>query len=82
MRITVESTNLMVRVKHNPTDADDAAIECRVWEGETDNGIPVCCLIPRIAVNVAHDQSEFERDLKKASPPSTFSEVFPLRMVI
>lgn len=82
MRITVESTGFIVKVKHDQHDPDDKAIDCRLWQGETDKGIQICCLIPGIAVNAEQDQRDFERDLKEASISTVYDDVLPLRMVI
>jgi len=74
MKIQIESTTLIVSVN---------GVACRVWEGETERGIRVTCLIPRIAVKSDQDASQFEAELVEKRPPSaeTF-EVFPLRMIL
>ena len=83
MRITIESTGYVVSVKPHENAPDSQAVQCRLWQGESENGVPVCCLIFRVAVNSAHDQSEFERDLQETSAPREEAlKIFPLRMVL
>ena len=81
MRITLESTGFFTKVKQAHA-AEDSAVECRMWQGETESGTPICCLIARIAVNSAHNQEEFERDLLEQSAPVIMPDAFPLRMVL
>jgi len=76
MKITLESTDLIVKVGRGNTPPE-YAVECRLWEGETSNGIPITCLIARVAVNSNHDQSEFERQLKETPPPITLGDLLP-----
>lgn len=73
MKITVESTTKIVKAN---------GIDCRVWEGKTEAGVEVICLIPRIAAKAGQDLSQFEAELQQQRPPSVDSEVFPLRMII
>lgn len=73
MKITIESTTKIVT-------AD--GIQCRVWEGETEHGVKVTCLIPRIAAQKDQDLSQFEAELKEQRTPSAYAEAFPLRMIL
>ena len=76
MKLTIESTTKIVEVNGVPA---------RVWEGQTDSGIPVHCFITRVAVEngrVAADYSQFERELKECVPPSAALEAIPLRLII
>lgn len=69
MQIFLENTTRLIDVN---------GIKARLWEGETKSGIPIHCLIIRIAVNKEANQEEFERELKNVSPPSAASEqAFP-----
>jgi hypothetical protein len=79
MKIIIESTAEIVEIQ-----ADDytAPIRARVWEGQTDSGIKVSCLIPRIAAHKDQDLSQFEKELQEQSAPSAWPRVFPLRMII
>jgi len=76
MKITIENTTKMVTITFGR-----AEIQARVWEGETESGIKVACLIPRIAADGAADQSQFERELEKQGAP-TMGEVCPQRMLL
>lgn len=73
MKITIESTTKMVRA---------SGVDCRVWEGTTDSGVKVQCLIPRIAACAGEDLSQFEAELKEQRAPSVDVVMFPLRMIL
>ena len=80
MKITIESTSRVVTVQQG---GDGTPVNCRVWEGQTDSGIPVFCLIPRIAAKADQDLSQFERELKECAVPSVEAfAVWPLRMIL
>lgn len=66
MKITIESTSEIIQIasEQGPT------IRGRIWEGETDSGIKVSCLITRIAANADQDLSQFERELVETKQPS------------
>ena len=52
-------------------------------EGKTESGIPVVCLVTRVAVHKDQDTSQFERELAEQRPPSSAAiEAIPLRMII
>lgn len=72
MKVTIESTTKVVSIN---------GIPARQWQGATDSGIPVVCLITRIAVPDGHDTSQFEAELKEQQAPR-FDDAFPIRMVI
>ena len=74
MTITLESTTRLVEINGMPA---------RVWEGQTDTGIPITALLTRIAVQESEDQQQFERELVSCRPPSNVAiEAFPLRMLL
>lgn len=74
MKITIESTTRLTEVN---------GIPARVWEGHTDSGIPVVCLVTRVAVHKDQNTEQFERELKEQKPPSPAAiEAIPLRMII
>ena len=72
MKITIESTNQMVKVNSVPG---------RIWEGKTESGIYVQCVITRIAAPADEDNAQFRRELEETCPPQR-DNIFPLRMVI
>ena len=79
MKITIESTTRLVTV--NAPHSEDG-IRCRVWEGVTEHGIRVQCLIPRIAAAVGQDMRQFEAELLEQRPPSAEVSAFPRRMIL
>lgn len=76
MKIIIESTDRMVQI-----EKDGALIPARVWEGHTESGIFVQCLVTRIAAPKAENLEQFDRELKECRPPE-ITQVFPLRMVL
>jgi hypothetical protein len=76
MKITIESTTRVIEI--------NGGLEARVWEGQTERGVKVQCLIPRIAVKDGLDVSQFEAELKECHVPASRDVVqaFPLRMVL
>lgn len=83
MKITVESTDQLVELVNG-----HAAMPARVWEGQTESGIPVVCFITRITPVVREPvpdevAEEFSRSLQECRPPSpAANEVFDLRMIL
>lgn len=78
MKITIESTTKIVTIE-SPAGH---GLECRVWEGETEGGVKVTCLIPRIAAKRDQDLSQFEAELKEQRAPSAEMQAFPARMIL
>lgn len=79
MMITVTSTTKIVKIK---TDGLCDGIDCRVWEGKTEAGVKVQCLILRIAAEDTEDLTQFERELSERAHPSPTVNMWPRRMVI
>jgi hypothetical protein len=78
MKITIESTSEITSLV-----TLSGEIPARVWEGKTDSGIPVYCLVTRIAVKADADCSQFERELKEqAAPSSDAIRTFPLHLIL
>lgn len=73
MKVTIESTTMMV-------EAD--GVQCRIWEGETERGVKVQCLIARVAALEGEDLSQFEAELEQMRAPSPDVRAFPLRMIL
>ena len=74
MRITIESTSKIVELNGVPA---------RIWEGETESGIPVHCYVTRIAAPPEGvDLTEFEKELQEHKAPSPEVEAIPLRMIL
>lgn len=72
MKMTIESTTTIVNAN---------GMDCRVWEGETERGVKVQVLIPRVAVKNGQDTSQFEAELKEHRAPSA-DLAFPMRMIL
>lgn len=60
MKITIESTDKIVELNGVPA---------RVWEGETESGIPIHCFITRLVVHKDEDVEQFEQELMECRPP-------------
>jgi len=80
MRITIESTDRVVEIQ---PAGGIRSVPARVWEGETEKGVPVAVLVTRIAAHLEHDQSEFQADLRETRPPTSHAiEAFPMRLIL
>jgi len=73
MKITIESTTKVVNL---------SGIDCRVWEGHTERGVPIHCFIPRIGVKDTGDCSQLEAELEEHIAPSVEVASIPLRMIL
>lgn len=73
MKIEIESTTKIVHVNGVPA---------RIWEGETENGVRVCCFITRLRARADQDTSQFDRELRTHRAPSPEAETIPLRMIL
>jgi hypothetical protein len=77
MKITIRSTTKIVEVNGVPA---------RIWEGVTSTGVPIHCLITRIAVDKDSPPevfAQFENELKECSPPAAAIEAYyPLRLIL
>ena len=77
MKITIESTDKCVELR-----GPAGKMLARIWEGQTQNGIPVHAYVTRIAVARIEDLAEFERDLQSHRAPSPEVEAIPLRLLL
>jgi hypothetical protein len=83
MKITVESTSEVVTLVTNEGTRRATEVQARVWEGETESGIRVVCLIARIAVKADQDCTQFERELCEMKLPTIEAlKAFPLRLIL
>jgi len=71
--MTIESTTKIVALN---------GIDCRVWEGTTERGVPIHCFIPRVAVKNGWDMTQFEQELQEQRAPSFDIASLPLRMIL
>lgn len=81
MKITIESTTRIVDMVMR-RDGIETVIQGRVWEGETERGVKVQCIIQRIAAQKDQDLTQFAEELKEQRPPSAEVSAFPLRMIL
>jgi hypothetical protein len=77
MKIQIESTSKIVTVVK-----DGAEIPARIWQGATESGIEVTCLITRISARADQDLRQFETELQETCAPKADAEVYPLRMIL
>jgi hypothetical protein len=74
MKITIHNTTSIIQVN---------GVLGRVWEGKTEDGQDVICLITRIAVQVDQDNTQFEKELLETDPVKpAFPNVFPDTIVL
>lgn len=84
MKITIESTAKIVTLINGNNE-----VRARVWQGETDSGIPVQCFITRIAPEIPETHPDFakltapfEQELKRCADPRPTVAAIPLRFFI
>lgn len=84
MKITIESTDKIVELVGN-----DIAAPARIWQGETENGIPVQVFVTRIAPEIDRNHPDidallvdFERELRRMADPRPSVQAIPMRMII
>lgn len=73
MKVNLESTTKMVNLNGVPA---------RIWEGQTESGIPVHAFVTRIAVHKDSDTDQFEAELKECRTPSADVQAYPARLVL
>ena len=75
MKVTLEPTTRIVVIADGPV--------ARVWEGTTDAGVAVTCIVVRIAARRSDDNAALERELVEQRPPSADSiAAWPARLVL
>lgn len=82
MKITIESTSKLVYIQ---VDVTGPTVPARVWQGETESGIPVQCYITRVVPEIPPDddrQREFLRELEEVAKPRPTVEAIPLRLIL
>lgn len=83
MKVTLESTDRIVHLVVNGQD-----VPARLWEGNTESGIPCHAFITRIAIAKGLDATQFERELQECRPPrgpglnDLFPHGIPTRLVL
>jgi hypothetical protein len=93
MRITIESTDKLVELLVPVSNTEDGlltvAVEARVWQGETDSGIPVQVYVTRIAAEIPESDpkideltAQFTAELKRTATPRPTVAAIPLSMIL
>lgn len=84
MKITLENTDRIVEL-----DIDGTIVPARIWQGQTESGIPVHAYMTRIVPEVPLTDSrideltaEFERELRREATPRAAVQAIPLRLVL
>lgn len=77
MKLHLESTTEIVDLVTSTGE-----VPARVWEGRTESGIAVQCLITRIAVKHTDDTAQFERELQACTPPRHTPRAFDARLIL
>jgi len=82
MKIIIESTAKLVHFQ-----IDEATVPARIWEGQTEDGIPVHCYITRICPSIpmplpADIEKKFATQLAEQKAPSAVVQSIPLRMIL
>lgn len=85
MKITLESTEKFVTIWNE----DGGNILARVWQGETEGGIPCFALIVRVATEFAKDDPrmaeaivEFDRELAECAEPRAAVFTLPPHLIL
>lgn len=71
MKITIESTSQIIKVSGLPA---------RVWEGQTESGIPIFCVIASVGVHRDQDSTQFKAELKECKEPVITKDLAGTRM--
>lgn len=83
MKLTLENTDKIVELRIGGVD-----VPARIWEGQTESGVPVHCFITRVAPTVedspqnADKFRQFEKELKEQRKPSVEVAGIPLRLIL
>jgi hypothetical protein len=79
MKVTLESTDKIVEL-----ETPCGRVPARLWEGQTESGIPCHAFITRIAVHKDLDCSQFERELQEQHAPVSagLRGVYDARLVL
>jgi hypothetical protein len=85
MKITIESTTKIVELE---TGRAGISVSARVWEGQTDQGTPVFCFIPRIAPSIPEHEltpavlEEFAKSLRECKAPTPAVQAIDMRLIL
>ena len=80
MNITIHPTSKLVDLQ-----TESGTVPARLWEGQTESGIPVHCFITRIAPMIPKDdprQKEFMDALQEQRAPTAAIQGYPARLIL
>lgn len=84
MKIIIESTTEVTEIIVN-----GVTVPARIWQGETESGIPVQAFITRIAPEIPESHprideltAQFSRELQRCAKPRPSVEAIPLRLIL
>lgn len=82
MKITIRSTSKLIEFRHTQLGE---SMPARIWEGETETGIPVHCFITRISPTIDRNdprQAQFQTELRECAAPSTAVGWYPASLIL
>ncbi len=81
MKVTIESTKKIVVLKQGPFGD---GIKARVWEGTSESGIKVICLVSRVSIpdDEQEKAEQFKKELIECKAPSVDVEAIPFRLIL
>jgi len=79
MKITLDCTQVLVHIT-----VGSASVPARLWEGHTEDGVPVHAYITRISpqTDAPEIAEKFRRELVETARPSVTMGAIPLRMIL
>lgn len=72
---------MQITMKPTGTFEGVNGVQCRIWEGTTDKGVPVQIFVPMIKVSATEHCGDFERELREVKADRRLV-YFDHRMVI
>lgn len=84
MKVTLENTDKIVTLAINGKE-----VPARIWQGESESGIPVHAFITRIVPEIHETDpnidaltEEFERELKRTADARAVTQSIPLHLIL
>ena len=89
MKITLENTPRLVEIDTRHLTAaqglTEGVVPARIWEGETESGIPVICFVTRVLVHkdaTPEQMRQFEIELQETRQATPAAQGIPLRLIL
>lgn len=84
MKIALENTDKLVKLNVAGQD-----VPARIWQGETESGIPVHAYVTLIVPEIPESDprideltQDFERELERREPPRPTVKAIPARLIL